>query len=272
MAGPCGPEAAAQSSAPPAGSEAAAAGAAPPPAGPTGAATLSARSARPRMALAEFALEGDGQSPGMAMQLRDGFLIGLVREGIDVIDSTDVAKQLAGSPELKGCETSPCLKRLGEMLSVRYVLRVKISLSGNSYRMSARMFSTEGAAPAALPVAVLFRPCDVCTVNEAREHMIRLAEGIRSGLDEQNAPAPTPPPPPPPPPRSQTPAFVTIAAGLAAIVGGALLIASSPEVGRRRPAIGGAVVGLGLAASLIGARATFELRSASAAPRRPPEP
>ena len=142
------------------------------------------------MAISEFVLEGEGQSPGLAMQLRDGFLIGLVREGIDAVDSTDVAKQLVRAPELQGCETSPCLKRLGELIAVRFVLRVKVSLAGNSYRMSVRMFSTEGAAPAALPIAVLFRSCDVCTVNEAREHMIRLAEGIRARLDAAHRPHP----------------------------------------------------------------------------------
>ena len=48
----------------------------------------------------EFSLDPEGESPGLEMQLRDGLLIGLLREGIDVIDSTDVAKQLASSPEL----------------------------------------------------------------------------------------------------------------------------------------------------------------------------
>jgi hypothetical protein len=208
------------------------------------------------VAISEFVLEGEGQSPGLAMQLRDGFLIGLVREGVDVIDSTDVAKQLARAPELKGCETSPCLKRLGDLLSVRFALRVKISLAGNSYRMSVRMFSTEGAAPAALPIAVLFRSCDVCTVNEAREHMIRLAEGIRARLDQHTAP--TPLPVPPPPPRSKVPGFVGVAAGLAAVIGGALVVATSPDEGKRRPAFGGALLGLGLGAALVGTYAIFD--------------
>jgi hypothetical protein len=230
----------------------------------------SPRTGRPRVAIEEFSLEGDGQSPGLAMQLRDGFLIGLVREGIDVIDSTDVAKQLARTPELKGCETSPCLKRLGELLAVRFVLRVKISLAGNSYRMSARMFSTEGAAPAALPIAVLFRSCDVCTVNEAREHMIRLAEGIRSRLEEHSAP--TPPPVPPPPPRFRAPGFVALAAGLAAVVSGALLVSSSPDSGRRRPAFGGALMGLGLGASLVGTYIIFDRWGGAASRQRSPEP
>jgi hypothetical protein len=224
------------------------------------------RTTRPRVAISEFVLEGEGQSPGLAMQLRDGFLIGLVREGIDVIDSTDVAKQLERVPELKGCETSPCLKRLGELMAVRFLLRVRIALAGNSYRMSVRMFSTEGAAPAALPVAALFRPCDVCTVTEAREHMIRLADGIRARLQEYTTPAP--PAVPPAPPRSPAAGFITLGAGLASILGGALLISASPNVGKRQPALGGAALGLGLAAALIGTYAAFD-RPAGPRPSAP---
>jgi hypothetical protein len=225
------------------------------------------RGARPRLAISEFALEGDGQSPALGMQLRDGLLIGLVREGIDVIDSTDVTKQLATARELEGCETSPCLKRLGELLAVRYLIRVKIGLAGNSYRMTVRLFSTEGAAPAALPLAALSRACDVCTVNEAREHMIRLAEGVRVQLDQSAAPPPSAPPPAPLPPRSRKPAFVLLAAGIAAIMGGAVLVASGPEMGKRRPAFGGAVIGLGFSSSVIGLYSAFgptSLRSLAA--------
>jgi hypothetical protein len=217
------------------------------------------RAARPRLAISQFALEGDGRSPALEMQLRDGLLIGLVREGIDVIDSTDVAKQLQRAPELEGCETSPCLKRLGELLAVRHMVRVKIGLAGNSYQMTVRLFSTEGATPAAVPIVTLFRSCDVCTVHEAREHMIRLAEGVRARLDALTAPLPPPPPAPTPPP-SRKPAWAGVAAGIAGMVGGALLVASSPDVGKRRPALGGAVIGLGLSSSLVGLYAAFDRR------------
>ena len=140
-------------------------------------------------------------------------------------------------------------------------MRVKIALAGNSYRMTVRLFSTEGATPAALPFATQSRACDVCTVNEAREHMIRLAEGVRVRLEDNSAPPP-PPAPVPPPPRSRKPALVSLAAGLAAIVGGTLLVASSPDVGKRGPTLGGAVIGLGLSSSLFGLYAAFDRTSA----------
>jgi hypothetical protein len=136
------------------------------------------------------------------------------------------------------------------------VVRVKISVTGNSYRMAFRLFSTEGAAPAALPFANQSRACDVCTVNEAREHMIRLAEGVRTRIEQYSAP--TVPPGSPPLQRSRTSGVLTVAAGVAAILGGALLIASSPDTGKLPPAVGGAMMGLGLSSSLLGLYATFD--------------
>ena len=73
-------------------------------------------------------------------------------------------------------------------------------------------FTTEGAAPAALPIATQSRSCDVCTVAEARDAMIRLGEAIRKPLEEP--PPPVPIPTKVTPKRSRTPAYVSIALGL----------------------------------------------------------
>jgi len=81
-------------------------------------------------------------------------------------------------------------------------VRVKVDVAGNSYKMVARLFSTEGEAPAELPVSTKSRTCDVCTVAEARDYIVRLADAVRPDLEEPVAPPPPPvrvPPPPPPP-------------------------------------------------------------------------
>ena len=205
--------------------------------------------ARPRVAIIEFSLEGEGTTPALAMQLQDGFSIGLLRQGVDLIDLVDSTERLEAAPELKGCESSPCLKRLGDLLSVRYVLRVRVSALGNSYQMSARLFSTEGAAPAALPVATQSRVCNVCTVEEARGQMVRLADGIEARIE---AAPPPPPPPPPPEPESKLLPLVVFAAGLVAVAVGAAVLQSAEESGKRTPALGGALMGAGLSLSIVG--------------------
>jgi hypothetical protein len=206
---------------------------------------------RPRIAITELTLAGEGAAPALAMQLQDGFVLALVRAGIDVLDSTDVAKRLAGAPELQGCETSPCLKRTGDLLGVPFVIRVKVDNAGNSYKMTARLFSTQGAAPAALPVAAQSRACDVCTAQEAREQMIRLADGLRPRIEEHTAL------PPPPPPRRDDghptwPAWTAVGAGLLGVVAGALVVQAAGTDSQRRAALGGALMGAGLTTSVVG--------------------
>jgi hypothetical protein len=228
----------------------------PPPATSATPTTPPGTSPRPRIAITELTLAGEGAAPALAMQLQDGFVLALVRAGIDVLDSTDVAKRLAGAPELQGCDTSPCLKRTGDLLGVPFVIRVKVDNVGNSYKMTARLFSTQGAAPAALPVAAQSRACDVCTAQEAREQMIRLADGLRPRIEEHTAL--------PAPPASQRddgprvwPAWAAVGTGLLGVVAGALVIRSAETGTQRRAALGGALMGAGLTTALVGLHAAL---------------
>jgi hypothetical protein len=238
---------------------------APPAAAPVASPATPATAPRPRIAITELTLAGEGAAPALAMQLQDGFVLALVRAGIDVLDSTDVAKRLAGAPELQGCETSPCLKRTGDLLGVPFVIRVKVDNEGNSYKMTARLFSTQGAAPAALPVAAQSRACDVCTAQEAREQMIRLADGLRPRIEEHTAL-----PPAPPARRDEAapawPAWTAVGAGVLAIAAGALVVQSAGSDGQRRAAIGGALMGAGQTTSLVGLSAAISPGGAPGAP------
>ncbi|HMF44252.1 MAG TPA: hypothetical protein VKQ32_26450, partial [Polyangia bacterium] len=140
---------------------------------------LSATSARAattrlRVSIPEFQLEGS-PPPALGIQLQDGFVLGWVRAGAHVLDPADTAKKLEGHPELQHCDASPCMKAIGQLLEVGYIVRVKVDVAGNSYKSVGRLFSTEGAAPGALPIATESKTCDVCTVAEARAVMLRLA-------------------------------------------------------------------------------------------------
>ena len=225
--------------------------------------------AKIRVAVPDFKIEGDG-TPALSLQLQDGFVLGLVRAGVQVLDPIDVGRKLDATPELKGCDSSPCLKNIGRLLSVRYVLRVKIDVSGNTYKMVARLFSTEGDAPAALPVSTKTRTCDVCTVAEAREYMLRLADAVRPDLEEPATPvtAPLNPAPPPPPPSLLPPLAATMG-GLVSMAVGVALLATLPDChattattstcsdNRLRSAVGGGLIGAGVTTAAVGTAITI---------------
>src|SRR6185295_14748090 len=167
-------------------------------------------------------------SPALALQLQDGFVLGLVRAGVQVVDPVDTARGLDSKPELGRCDSSPCLKSIGQILDVKYLVRVKIDVAGNSYKVVGRIFSTEGPAPAALPVANKSKSCDVCTVAEARDVMFRLADALKVHLEEP-APPPAPPAaptPPPAPPSIKAPLAATLLGSAAIIVGISVLAAT----------------------------------------------
>jgi hypothetical protein len=222
-----------------------------------------AASARARVAILDFQIDG-GPAPALGIQLQDGFVLGLVRAGVQVLDPIDTARRLDGHPELQHCDASPCLKAIGQILDVGYVVRAKVDVSGNSYKSVVRLFSTEGAAPAALPIATESKSCEVCTVAEARATMLRLADALRAHIDELTPPAPPPPAPPPPPsPRLLGSVLLAMAGALSIATGAAVLASEGSCTGltcsenRKRNAAGGVLVGAGVALTLTGAYVTI---------------
>jgi hypothetical protein len=219
-------------------------------------------SARVRLAIPEFQI--DGGSPALALQLQDGFVLGLVRSGVQVLDPVDTARRLEGHPELQHCDASPCLKAIGQLLDVKYVVRARVEVAGNSYKTVARVFSTEGSTPAALPITTKSKTCDVCTVAEARESLLRLADTLRPHLEEPAVPGPAPAPPlPPPPPSVALPVVaamlgaLTLAAGFAVLAANGTCTAAACSENRTRNAVGGGLVGVGAAAAAMGTYVTI---------------
>jgi|SRR6185437_6918938 hypothetical protein len=218
--------------------------------------------ARARVTIPEFQIEGG--APALTNQLQDGFVLGLVRAGIQVVDPGDTAHKLEGHPELQHCDASPCLKSIGQVLDVGYLLKVKVEVAGNSYKSVARLYSTEGAAPAALPIATESKSCDVCTVAEARATLLRLADAVRTHIDESTpATAPVVPPLPPPAPHLTGPALLTMLGALAVAAGSAVLAsqasctATACSENRSRNIGGGVLIGAGAALTLTGAYVTI---------------
>lgn len=206
-----------------------------------------------RVAVTEFQVTGEDASRVLAMRLQDGFVVGLNRVApIYVLDSVDVARYIDIFPELQKCEGSICIKRLGQMLDVSHVLRVTVAVTGNSYDMTARLFSTEGPSPADVPIDTQTRFCPVCTVDEARQKIIQLGDAIKNPVELWLAQQRPPPPPPPPPSSWRRPLAATgIALGFATIVAGGALLANSGHTGKKEPAVAGALIGVGASLAVL---------------------
>ena len=182
-----------------------------------------------------------------------------------MLDPTDTAKKLEGHPELQRCDASPCLKAIGQLLDVGYIVRVKVDIAGNSYKTVGRLFSTEGAAPAALPIATESKSCDVCTVAEARAVMLRLADALRAHIEE---PARRPSRPRPPRRRrrrrgwsglccSRWRARSPSAPASRCSRSNGSCIATGCDENRTRSAVGGVLIGAGAALTIGGTYVTI---------------
>ena len=200
-----------------------------------------------RVAITEFQVTGEEASRALAMRLQDGFVVGINRAApIYAMDSVDVARYIDIFPELQKCQGSICIKRLGQLLDVSHILRVTVAVTGNSYDMTARLFSTDGLSPADVPIDTQTRFCPVCTVDEARQKVIQLGDAIKNPVEVWLAQQRPPPPPPPPAPSWRRPlAAASMALGFAAIVAGGALVANANPGTRAWPALGGALIGLG---------------------------
>jgi len=212
-----------------------------------------------RVAITEFQVTGEDASRTLAMRLQDGFVVGLTRAApIYVLDSVDVARYIDIFPELQKCEGSICVKRLGQMLDVSHVLRVTVSVTGNSYDMTARLFSTEGPSPAEVPIDTQTRFCPVCTVDEARQKIVQLGDAVRNPVEVWLAQQRPPPPPAPPPSSWRRPLAATgIAVGFATIVAGGALLANASHGSKQEPAMAGALIGVGSSLAVLSCYVLF---------------
>lgn len=225
-----------------------------------------------QIAVEEMVVEGDDSSGALALRLEADFVESLTRSGVSVMSSAEVARKTEGRAEIKSCDSIVCLKLLGQALDVKYVLRVKVHLAGNSYRATARLFSATAAAGATIalvPIETQSRFCDACTIEEARQMMTRLAEAIRRPIPGAVGPSPPPGPAPTPPTKHTVPAAALAIGVAAAILGTAIIFTASADT-KTVPALGGGLIGSGLAASTVGLYLVLDrapVPAASHAPR-----
>ena len=224
----------------------------------------SAAQAHARVAISEFQLDGS-PPPALSLQLQDGFVLGLVRAGVQVIDPTDTAHKLEVAPRAAALRlfSLPEGRRPaagGRVRRAREDRRRRQQLQG-----SRAPVLDEGAAPAALPIATESKSCEVCTVAEARATMLKLADALRTHIDEpaphgaDRAPAPAPAGAGPPggPGHRRHGGRACCRRGCRRLAGNGDCTATSCSEGRARNAMGGVLIGAGAALTLTGAYVTI---------------
>jgi len=161
---------------------------------------LSVRVAAAEPRAVVWAVNATGQG---AADLREQFnrslAGGLAAAGITVVSRAEIEQRLSVSPGLVGCETSPCLKRVAELLGVDRLVRAHVEVFGASY-----VFRVEDLGPDGAVRISLEGRCDVCTVREINEQLsqaaLRLARTAVRPLPPPVRPAPSAAPGPPPAP------------------------------------------------------------------------
>ena len=95
--------------------------------------TAHAATTRIRVAIPEFQLEGRRRRRS-ASSCRTASCSGGSAPARTCWIRPTPRKKLEGHPELQRCDASPCLKAIGQVLDVGYIVRVKVEVAGNSYK------------------------------------------------------------------------------------------------------------------------------------------
>jgi hypothetical protein len=169
---------------------------------------VGAAHAAERVALASFRTLGEHMTEPARGALRLSLTGGLAAAGFDVVPDEEMTLKLKSVPGLAGCETTTCLKRLGEIVHARAALKASIEMIGTSrYLTTLQLVDTESGRE----LARVDDTCEICTLSEANDAVSNAAAALKAKLEPPRAaPAPAPQPtavvtaPSPPPPDRST--------------------------------------------------------------------
>lgn len=203
--------------------------------------------AQERIAVLPVVVSGDSTAE-VADSLRRSAAGGLEAGGGRTLELSSVDKALSDHPGLRGCATSVCLQRIGQLAQARRVLLIDAEVAGSAYSFRLKLFdAVEDAEPKTAQAE-----CAVCTLAEANEALSRATA-------EMTAELPTAQTEPPPPLRIRARAtsrwrraapWILLGAGIAAATAGGLLVGLDEEGGRETTTPGWIVLGTGGATAL----------------------
>ncbi|HZS36062.1 MAG TPA: hypothetical protein VFF06_04515 [Polyangia bacterium] len=193
---------------------------------------------RERVAVVSFKMIGGALAdPNQQQQVRASLVGGLAASSFEVVPQAEVEAALQGAAELARCDTAACLRRVGELVKARWVVRGQLESVGANWLIQIELIDVRDSTTA----AHADETCDVCTVAEAKEKLSNAAAALRDKLQASKPIAPPPIAPPPVEPSHHVDAIrmwrilgiAAVSAGAIGVIAGIVLMAlDHSEFGR----------------------------------------
>lgn len=121
-------------------------------------------------------VEIDGDAPPeVRPQLEKSLASGLGAAGQTVRRRADVEAALEKTPDIRGCTTTACLQRLGELVGTKRFARARVEVHGTAYAIEVSLLGAEADDGV---IARSTRACAVCTLAEANDLLAAAAAEV----------------------------------------------------------------------------------------------
>ncbi len=174
---------------------------------------------RERIAVAIFQVTGEPMPEEAQQKLRASLRGGLNAAGFDVVSDAEVERAVT-TAGVAGCDTIACLRRVGEVVMVRRVVKATIEVLGPSHVNSTLELVDLGEGKT---IATANDDCTACRTKEVNDGLSNAAAALRMQLEPPAAQPALPPSTTPAP--AEAPSHRNLYIGLAA-GSGALAVAS----------------------------------------------
>jgi hypothetical protein len=128
--------------------------------------------------LVQISASGDTTAPQLA-RFRVSVASALQRSGWTVVPEQEVAKKAAQIPELIGCETDACLRKLARLVGAQWATAVTFHTVGPMLRIHMVGMAEDGSGNR----VDRSDTCMACTLDEALESASNIASELKTDLE-----------------------------------------------------------------------------------------
>lgn len=114
--------------------------------------------------------------PDVRRQIGESLLTGLRRKGVEVVAPEEV---VSAAPAAAQCDTSDCLRQVGQSVGARYLVRTRIDVVDRDYTLALELLDSKSGEV----LARAGEQCDVCGLNEVGELATLQGAALAQKLD-----------------------------------------------------------------------------------------